>query len=87
MHTLETNDMRDVVKRIAEGDEEAAKVREAFIYQICKDMGAMACVLDGKVDRIIVTGGIAYNQDVIEDMKAKQAGLLHLQYIQAKMNF
>lgn len=68
---LGTNDMRDVVKRIAEGDEEAAKVREAFIYQICKDMGAMACVLDGKVDQIIVTGGIAYNQDVIEDMKAK----------------
>ena len=36
-------------------------VWEAFFYQIAKDAGAMAAVLHGKVDQIILTGGIAYN--------------------------
>ena len=68
---LGTNDVREVVKRESEGDKEAAAVKEAFIYQVCKDMGSMACVLEGKVDQIIVTGGIAYNEGVIAAMKAK----------------
>ena len=39
--------------------------------QVCKDMGSMACVLNGKVDQIIVTGGIAYNELVINKMKER----------------
>ena len=68
---LGTNDMREVNKMIAAGDEKAAAVREAFIYNISKNVGAMATVLKGKVDQIIVTGGIAYNADVIEDLKER----------------
>lgn len=56
-----TNDMRELVK-IAETDEKAALVRDAFHYQLSKEIGAMAAVLAGKVDQIILTGGIAYNQ-------------------------
>ena len=68
---LGTNDMREVNKMIAAGDEKAAAVREAFIYNISKNVGAMATVLKGKVDPIIVTGGIAYNADVINDLKER----------------
>ncbi|MGN0374440.1 MAG: butyrate kinase [Butyrivibrio sp.] len=66
---LGTNDMREVIKRIDEGDEEAKKVKAAFIYQLAKNIGAMSAVLKGKVDAIIVTGGIAYNQTVIDELK------------------
>ena len=68
---LGTNDMRTVNKMANEGDAHAAEVKEAFLYQIAKDMGSMACVLEGKVDQIIVTGGIAYNADVISYLKEK----------------
>lgn len=66
---LGTNDMREVNKKVEAGDENAAAVRAAFIYQVAKDMGSMACVLKGKVDQIIVTGGIAYNQYVVDCLK------------------
>ena len=72
---LGTNDMREVGKMIADGNEKASEIREAFILQVAKDMGSMACVLNGKVDQIIVTGGIAYNKDVVDKMK-ERAGFI-----------
>lgn len=66
---LGTNDMREVNKMVAEGNADAVAAKEAFLYQVAKDMGSMACVLKGKVDQIIVTGGIAYNADVIDALK------------------
>lgn len=68
---LGTNDMRTVNKMIEEGDTHAEAVKEAFMYQVAKDIGSMACVLDGKVDRIIVTGGIAYNEAVVDYLREK----------------
>ena len=68
---LGTNDMRDVEKMASEGKVEAAKLREAFIQQVAKDIGSMACVLNGKVDQIIATGGIAYDKGVIAGLKEK----------------
>ena len=72
---LGTNDMRDVAKMIADGDAHADEIREAFILQVCKNIGSMACVLKGKVDRIIVTGGIAYNKEVVDKME-ERAGFI-----------
>ena len=46
---------------VESGNALAKQVWEAFFYQIAKDAGAMAAVLHGKVDQIILTGGIAYN--------------------------
>lgn len=68
---LGTNDMREVTKRANEGDEKAAEAKLAFLLQVSKDIGAMACVLNGKVDRIIVTGGIAYGEDVVAALKER----------------
>ncbi|MDE7283799.1 MAG: butyrate kinase [Lachnospiraceae bacterium] len=66
-----TNDMRDVEKMVQGGDAKAAEVREAFITQVAKDIGSMACVLKGKIDQIIVTGGIAYDKVVVEGLKER----------------
>lgn len=68
---LGTNDMRDVDKMADEGDEKAVLIRDAFILQVAKDMGSMACVLEGKVDQIIITGGIAYDKYVVDALKQK----------------
>lgn len=66
-----TNDMRDVEKMVTEGDAKAAEVRGAFIQQVAKDIGSMACVLKGQVDQIIVTGGIAYDKAVVAGLKER----------------
>ena len=66
-----TNDMRDLIQLKAEGNEEAANLIDAFHYQIAKDAGAMAAVLNGKVDQIICTGGIAYAEATISALKEK----------------
>lgn len=66
---LGTNDMREVTKMANEGNEKAVEAKEAFLLQVSKDIGSMACVLNGKVDQIIVTGGIAYGADVIAALK------------------
>jgi butyrate kinase len=68
---VNTNDMRDVDKMVKDGDKEAEKVRDAFILQMSKDIGSMACVLEGKVDQIILTGGIAYDKVVVEGIKKR----------------
>lgn len=70
---LGTNDMRDVVKLAEEGNETAQAVMDAFHYQLCKEVGAMAVVLGGKVDQIILTGGIAYGKVTVDAM-TKQIG-------------
>lgn len=68
---LNTNDVRDVLKSMSEGDKEAKKYFDAFIYQVCKDIGAMSTVLEGKVDKIILTGGISYSDVVVEAIKKR----------------
>ena len=68
---VNTNDMRDVAKMVDGGDEHAKLVRDAFILQVAKDMGSMACVLEGKVDQIIITGGIAYDKYVVSQLKQR----------------
>ncbi|MDO4474077.1 MAG: butyrate kinase [Eubacteriales bacterium] len=58
---LGTSDAREVEKRIAEGDAFADLVYRTTAYQIAKDIAAMASVMKGKVDAIILTGGVAYS--------------------------
>ena len=66
-----TNNFLDLVKMKEEGNEDAANLIDAFIYQIAKDAGAMSAVLSGKVDRIICTGGIAYSEYVVNALKER----------------
>ncbi len=69
---LGTNDMRNVEKMIYDNnDAHALELRTAFIFQLAKDIGSMACVLNGKVDQIIVTGGIAHDKDVVGELRER----------------
>ena len=68
---LGTNDMRDVEKMVNDGDAKAKEIRDAFIFQVSKDIGSMAAVLNGKVDQIVVTGGIAYDKGVVAGLKER----------------
>ena len=66
-----TNDMRDILKMMENGDKKAETLFNAFIYQVCKDVGAMSTVLEGKVDKIILTGGISYSPVVVAAITKK----------------
>jgi butyrate kinase len=58
---LGTSDLRSVQKMINDGDEFAALVLDSMAYQVSKEIGAMTAVLEGVVDAIILTGGLAYS--------------------------
>ena len=73
---LGTNDQRDVEDlAFNKNDDKAKLVMEAFVYQVAKDIGAQSTVLEGKVDQIILTGGIAYSDYVVPELK-KRAGFI-----------
>ena len=62
---LGTNSVMQVMERIEQGDQRAKKVLDALCYNVSKQIGAMAAALAGRVDGIILTGGIAYNEPVV----------------------
>lgn len=64
-----TSDAMKVEKMIREGDEKAKFIYEVMIYQIAKDIGAMAAVLKGKIDGIVLTGGLAQSEMVTSGIK------------------
>ncbi len=72
---LGTNSFREVREMAESGNKEAELVIKSFIYQAAKEIGAMAAVLEGKIDAILLTGGIAHNESVIKSI-AKQVGFL-----------
>ena len=58
---LGTKDVREAERRMAQGDDQARLVLEAMCYQVAKEIGAMSAALAGEVDRVVLTGGIAYS--------------------------
>lgn len=66
---LNTNDVREVVKMIKQGDKKAKLILEAMAYQVAKEIGASATVLKGQIDAIILTGGIAYANEFVDLIK------------------
>ncbi len=68
---LGTSDAIEVEKRMENGDKLAKIIFETTAYQIAKDAGAMAAVLDFKVDAILITGGLAYSKKLVGLIKEK----------------
>lgn len=68
---LGTRDLLEVERRIDAGDTLAAKVFESLIYQIAKETGAMAAVLAGKVDAVLLTGGMAHSARVLNLLRSQ----------------
>ena len=66
---LGTRDLREVERRIDLGDAAAVAVVEAMVYQIGKETGAMAAVLEGKMDAVLVTGGMAHSERIVEKLR------------------
>jgi butyrate kinase len=67
---LGTRDMIEVERRIEAGDREAELVFDAMIHQIGKEAGAMAAVLKGKVDAVLLTGGMAHSERVVGQLRS-----------------
>jgi butyrate kinase len=63
---LGTNDAVEVEKRIEAGDQQASLIYEAMSYQVAKEIGAASAVLAGKVDAIVLTGGLAYSEGFVK---------------------
>lgn len=72
---LGTNDVRDVLKKIQNGDPLARNVLNAMIYQVAKEIGKMAVVLKGKIDAIVISGGIAHNTEIVDALTKRIAFL------------
>jgi butyrate kinase len=68
---LGTMDVREAQKRADNGDELANSVLNAMAYQTAKEVGAMSAVLCGEVDRIIITGGIARSERIVNDISRR----------------
>ena len=65
---LGTRDLSEVERRIDAGDTRARAVFDAMIYQIAKEAGAMAVVLHGKVDAVLLTGGMAHSEPLVRQL-------------------
>ncbi|HNW82710.1 MAG TPA: butyrate kinase [bacterium] len=68
---LGTNSAYEVEKRVLAGEHEAEIVYKAMAYQVSKEIGALSAVLEGKVDAIILTGGVAYDKLFVSWVKEK----------------
>lgn len=66
-----TNDFRKVAAMAADGNKEAETFLKGYCLSVAKYVGALATDVCGKVDAILITGGIANNKDVVADITAK----------------
>ncbi len=65
---LGTSDIVEVERRIESGDKEAEFYFEAMTFQVAKDIGGMSTVMNGDVDRIILTGEIAHSKRLTDSL-------------------
>jgi len=76
---LNTVDAREVESMIKEGNEYAKLIYEAMAYQIAKGIGELATVVEGKVDVIILTGGIAHSEMLTSWIKNRVSFISHVE--------
>jgi butyrate kinase len=75
---LGTNDVSQVEAKIREGNEKASLIMEAMAYQVAKDIGAMSTVLNGRVDAIILTGGLANCPKLVDRITKRVKFIAHV---------
>ena len=66
---LGTKDLEKVEQRIAAGDAYARLIFETMVYQIAQQIGAMAAVLKGRVDAVLITGGMAHSKELVGQLQ------------------
>lgn len=70
---LGTNDGYEIEQRIKNGDQEAKFLTQVMCYQIAKEIGSCATVLHGDVDAVVLTGGLAYDDFIVEEIRSRVA--------------
>jgi len=75
---LGTNDGYEIEQRIKQGDEEAKFIYSVMCYQISKEIGSCATVLKGKVDAVILTGGLAYDKYAVDLIKERTSFIANM---------
>ncbi|PKM49935.1 MAG: butyrate kinase [Firmicutes bacterium HGW-Firmicutes-7] len=68
---FKTNNARQINIAAAEGDQHAKLIQDAMAYQVAKEIGKCATVLSGQVEAIVLTGGIAYNDSIVKEIKKR----------------
>jgi len=66
---LGTRDLLEIEQRIDHGDALARNLYEAMIYKVGKEAGAMAAVLEGRVDAVLLTGGMAHSERLLGELR------------------
>ncbi len=64
-----TSDVREVVTRMKDGDADAEMALQAMVYQVAKETAGMAAVLQGRIDAVIITGGLAHSEELLGMLK------------------
>lgn len=78
---LGTKDAQEIERRMNDGDEKAKVVYEAFVYSIAKEICSYAATFDGKVDAIVLTGGIAHSDYVVKEVGRMTAFLAPMEVV------
>ena len=68
---LGTNNMREILERIKQGDEHAKLIVEAMLYHVAKNIAAEAAVLCGNIDAILLTGGMAHSDYIVSELRRR----------------
>jgi butyrate kinase len=68
---LRTRDAREAIRRCEAGDSQACLVLDAMCYQIAKSAGGLAAALEGRVDAVLLTGGMAHLPQVVEGVRRR----------------
>ncbi len=68
---LGTNDVKEIMSRIEKGDAHAKLIVDAMLFHIAKSIVAESAVLYGKVDAILLTGGIAHCEYIVNELKKR----------------
>jgi butyrate kinase len=76
-----TNDLSDIERRIEAGDERCRAAFEAMIYQISKEIAMHGATLSGRVDLVVLTGGMAHNARVVDGIRDRVSFLAPVEVI------
>ena len=84
-HEVSSKELRkefcDTLLAMAAGDEKARLVYEAFVYSVAKEICSYAAAFEGKVDRVVLTGGIAHSDYVVREVGRMTAFLAPLEIV------
>jgi len=77
---LGTNNMREILEHIKQGDEHAKLIVEAMLYHVAKSIAAEGAVLCGEIDAILLTGGMAHSDYIVNELR-RRIGFLAPVYV------